>query len=216
LAFGSSILATELIILRIYIESGNFQFQRPGRCSFEGDLIMKSVIIKPFIILTITTILLVSCAQATPTPIPTPTEVSLMEISTAVPPTATPTVTPEPTATEMPTSTEIPPTQIITVESVTQTTMDAVTTAPPASTDKPQITPKSNTNCRKFPTVDSTPLGYFLLGQRFSVYGRDVTSTWFLIPNPSEEGGKMCWVWSGSTEVSGDVSTVPVVSGARQ
>jgi hypothetical protein len=177
---------------------------------------MKSVIIKPFIILAITAILLNGCAQATPTVVPTPTEVSLMEISTAVPPTLTPTVTPEPTATELPTATEIPPTQVITIAPITQNTLDAVTTAPPASTDKPQITPKSNTNCRKFPTVDSTALGYFLMGQRFSVYGRDITSTWFLIPNPSEEGGKMCWVWSGSTEVSGDVSTVPVVSAARQ
>ena len=71
------------------------------------------------------------------------------------------------------------------------------------------ITANIDTNCRSGPGPEYTRLGYLLVGQTSQVYGRNSTSTWWYIKEPLREG-VFCWVWGGSTSVSGPTGALPV------
>ncbi len=79
----------------------------------------------------------------------------------------------------------------------------------PPPTAPPMASAQQNTNCRSGPSrvyeIDST----FFEGQSTPIQGRNADNTWWLIQDPL--GGKDCWVWDGSVEVSGDLSAVLVV-----
>lgn len=73
----------------------------------------------------------------------------------------------------------------------------------------PTITAQQNTNCRKGPGPAYERVGALMIGQTSIVYGRNSSSTWWYIENP-ERKGTYCWVWGGSTTVSGAASSLPV------
>ncbi len=74
---------------------------------------------------------------------------------------------------------------------------------------QPTITAQQNTNCRKGPGPIYERVGALNIGQTALVYGRNSTSTWWYIENPSRPGS-YCWVWGGSTTVSGATVELPV------
>ena len=163
-----------------------------------------------FIIQMVACLLLQGCAATTPTstPEPTATLFSRMEITTATPVTPTATLTEPPTETPTETATPLPPTEI---PSATPT-LDMTITITPTEVvlEKPQISPKSDTNCRKNPNKDSEAIAYFLTGQTAQVLAKDEFSVWLLIPNPTVSGNPNCWVWAGNTNLTGDLKMVPV------
>lgn len=78
----------------------------------------------------------------------------------------------------------------------------------PTST-QPTISAKQNTNCRKGPGPIYDRVGSLNIGQTALVYGRNSSSTWWYIENPNQPGS-YCWVWGGSTSVSGATLELPV------
>jgi len=74
---------------------------------------------------------------------------------------------------------------------------------------QPTITAQQNTNCRKGPGPIYERVGALNIGQTALVYGRNSTSTWWYIENPNRPGS-YCWVWGGSTSVSGATAELPV------
>lgn len=78
-----------------------------------------------------------------------------------------------------------------------------------ATPQMPTITAQQNTNCRKGPGPSYERVGALMIGQTALVYGRNSSSTWWYIENP-ERPGSYCWVWGGSTTVSGAASSLPV------
>jgi hypothetical protein len=48
-------------------------------------------------------------------------------------------------------------------------------------------------------------------GEQTPVVGRNDTSDWWYIQDPKNASSN-CWVWSGSTQVTGDTSALPVVA----
>jgi hypothetical protein len=75
----------------------------------------------------------------------------------------------------------------------------------------PEIVANANTNCRQGPSTNYLIDGYLLAGASSEVYGRTSSYGWWYIKNPTNRS-EYCWVWSGSTEVEGEVSAVPVVA----
>jgi hypothetical protein len=82
--------------------------------------------------------------------------------------------------------------------------------APAQADDLPTITAEQDTNCRAGPGQDYAVEGFLLLGQASQVHGREQSGNWWYIANPGKPG-EFCWVWEGSTQVSGDPSGLPVV-----
>lgn len=74
---------------------------------------------------------------------------------------------------------------------------------------QPTITAQQNTNCRKGPGPIYERVGALNIGQSALVYGRNSTSSWWYIENPNRPGS-YCWVWGGSTTVSGATAELPV------
>ncbi|GAB4475584.1 MAG: hypothetical protein Kow0088_12550 [Anaerolineales bacterium] len=74
---------------------------------------------------------------------------------------------------------------------------------------QPTITANQNTNCRNGPGPIYERVGSLLIGQTAIVYGRNSSSTWWYIENPTRPGS-YCWVWGGSTTVSGATAELPV------
>jgi hypothetical protein len=151
--------------------------------------------------------LIAGCGQQeTPPPTATATEFSRMEITTATPITPTATNTETPTETPTITNTPEPATETPTITP----TFDPQVSSSPTQSAKPQISPKSDTNCRKQPDKESKVIGFFVKGQVFEILAKDKYAVWFLIPNPTVAGDPNCWVWAGNTEVNGDLNSVPV------
>lgn len=150
-----------------------------------------------------------SCSTPTPSPTVIPTETPGWEITTATPITPTATNTSTPTETPTETATLLPPTETPTITP----TMDLNVTATPTLGIKPQVTAKSDTNCRKSPEKDAKVIGYFLAGQYAEVQARDEYSVWALIVNPTNDWEPKCWVWLGNTDLTGDIKVVPVMTG---
>jgi hypothetical protein len=129
-------------------------------------------------------------------------EASVQQVPTATPaPTETP-LPPPPTPTPIP-PTEAPPPP----PPPTQAPVEAAVVSAPA----PEISADVNTNCRQGPSTHYKIDGYLLVGAVSTVYGRDYSSNWWYIQNPSKTSA-YCWVWSESTRVTGDASGVPVVA----
>jgi hypothetical protein len=82
------------------------------------------------------------------------------------------------------------------------------------SSPAPEISAHVNTNCRSGPSTQYKITGYLLVGAVSYIYGRDYASMWWYIQNPNNKDG-YCWVWSESTQVSGDASGVPVVAASE-
>jgi len=87
-------------------------------------------------------------------------------------------------------------------------------TLPPSATLTPlfpTISATIDTNCRKGPGPGYERLGFLLVGQTSEVFGRNSSSTWWYIRNPSNPS-TYCWVWGESTTVSGDTASLPVLT----
>lgn len=80
-----------------------------------------------------------------------------------------------------------------------------------ATSQNPVITADINTNCRNGPGPQYRVVGYFLTGMSSYVYGKYGPSTniWWYIDNP-DKPGSYCWVWGGSTTVTGNTGSIPV------
>lgn len=148
------------------------------------------------------------CSSQTPSPTAIPTETPRWEITTATPITPTATVTETPTETPTITPTMPPATETPTITF----TLDPLATMTPTLAIKPQVSPKSDMNCRKSPDKDAKVIGFFIIGQTFEVLAKDKYGIWLLISNPTTEGEPGCWVWAGNTDVVGDLNAVPVFS----
>ncbi|MEW5872724.1 MAG: hypothetical protein AB1894_25925 [Chloroflexota bacterium] len=108
------------------------------------------------------------------------------------------TYTPLPTFTPLPTYTPVP-----------------TFTSPPTATWTPEGPPRIvatvDTNCRLGPQAEYTRLGFLLTGQESTVHGRNDSGTWWYIANPNRPG-EYCWVWTETTVVTGDTSTLPIIT----
>jgi hypothetical protein len=115
--------------------------------------------------------------------------------SPTVPP-ATNTPEPPPTATNTPGPTITPP-------------------PPPTATvvpGVPMISADIDTNCRFGPGPDYGAIGFLLVTDgQVPVKGRNSSNSWWYIVNPKYPTAN-CWAWGGSTKVTGEVSTLPVVN----
>ena len=136
-------------------------------------------------------------------PAPTATQV-IMETATQVM-MATATQAMIATATWVPTLTA---TWVPTPSSATPTLVPTVMITP---TNLPTITATINTNCRSGTSTEYPRVGSLLVGQVSTVHGRNSSSTWWYIANPSKPAS-FCWVWTETTVVTGNTSTLPVVT----
>jgi len=106
------------------------------------------------------------------------------------------TTVPQATATDNPTSTVSPS------PSVTLTPTIAV----------PMISATLNTNCRTGPGRAYKVVGYLLKDKDpVEVVGRYEPGTWWVIKNP-DNPSEVCWVWTDTTGVQGDVSQLPLAT----
>ena len=121
------------------------------------------------------------------------TSQALAASQTAQAGTALPTPSPEPSATLQPAPSPVLPT---------------FTFTPPGA---PLIVANVDTNCRAGPSPDYARLGYLLAGQKSSVLGRNNSSTWWYIANPTKPA-EACWVWGDTTVVSGDSGSLAIIT----
>ncbi|MFC2055190.1 hypothetical protein ACFLV7_12990 [Chloroflexota bacterium] len=129
-------------------------------------------------------------------------EAQLAASPTTPPPTATeipPTATPFPT----PTATSVP------VEP-TNTPLPTATLSANLNSEA-VIWADANTNCRLGPNRAYKVDGYLMLNDESSVHGRDDDENWWYIANPTKDD-KYCWVWDETTNVEGDVDSLPVIT----
>lgn len=158
-------------------------------------------------------VILSGCSPASPTPTPTVTIEPTATTAPTVPgPTYTPTpiASPTPSPSYTPTFTETPaPTSTSEgiVLSIGETETLTSTSLPPGA--RPQITAIQNTNCHLKPKKESKVVGFFVKGMVFDIYGKDEYGIWVKIPNPSEDG-YFCWVWTGSSKITGSLDNIPV------
>jgi hypothetical protein len=107
--------------------------------------------------------------------------------------------------TDTPTHTLLPPTDTVTPE---PTASPTVTLSPTPTI--PMITATEATNCRKGPSkvfdIDAT----LYPEDSVQVFGKDPTGYWWYIQNPDWPTAK-CWVWTETTVVTGDTSSLPIV-----
>ena len=75
----------------------------------------------------------------------------------------------------------------------------------------PQISVSVATNCRVGPGRVYDRVGGLLVGQVAEVVGRNASSNYWYIRNPSRSGG-FCWLWGEYATVTGNVSALPVVT----
>jgi hypothetical protein len=130
----------------------------------------------------------------------------VVQLTINAPPVLAPTSTAPGTPVLMPESTNLPTfTPIIFTATATATATPPYTSTP----EFPMITASVDTNCRSGPGPEYKVLGYLLVGQTSRVFGRNSSGTWWNIENPSKPG-YTCWVWGGSTDVSGSTAQLPV------
>jgi hypothetical protein len=129
-------------------------------------------------------------------------------------------VTATPSMTELPTSTptEIMPVFTLTVNETLSSTPVVMATETPTS-----ITPTllsqtgvtvsavQDTTCRRYPMRNSNPLGNLAVNTAAAVEGKDSSGEWFFIFNPTNPVERMCWVWSGTLTVNGDVTGLGII-----
>ena len=61
------------------------------------------------------------------------------------------------------------------------------------------------------PAPEYPRLGFLLKDQQSTVVGRHAQNTWWYIENPKKPG-EYCWVWGQTTQVTGDISSLPVIT----
>ena len=116
-------------------------------------------------------------------------------------------------------ATEAPPDQGAVETRVAQTLVaqgggDKPTSAAPQGTPPvglPTINATMDTNCRQGPSKDYPEVSFLLVGQQSTVHGKEPSGNWWYIEDPRKPG-QFCWVWEGSTHVSGDTSGLPIVA----
>ena len=120
--------------------------------------------------------------------------------------------TPPPTATEIPaTVTPFPtPTVTSTPAGPTNTPLPTATLIVYVSSEA-VIWSDANTNCRLGPSRAYKVDGYLLVNVESTVYSRDDDENWWYIANPTK-GDKYCWVWNETTNVEGNVDSLPVIT----
>lgn len=75
----------------------------------------------------------------------------------------------------------------------------------------PLINAELDTRCRLGPSTVYSVVGFLLTTEQSTVQGKDSGGEWWLIENPKKPGTS-CWVWGGSTQVSGDTAALPVIT----
>ncbi|MBN1536710.1 MAG: hypothetical protein JW908_08270 [Anaerolineales bacterium] len=80
-----------------------------------------------------------------------------------------------------------------------------------ATSSNPMITASMPTNCRTGTSKDYPRVGSLNVGDVSQVIGRNSTSTWWYIENPSNPGS-YCWVWGETTSVTGNTSALQVMT----
>lgn len=75
----------------------------------------------------------------------------------------------------------------------------------------PVIEAIENTNCRTGPHISYERVGFLLVGNSSTVYGRNEAQTWWYIANPTR-AGEFCWVWGETTRVAGDLASIPLIT----
>jgi uncharacterized protein YraI len=117
--------------------------------------------------------------------------------------------TPDPTRT--PTAPETPS------PAPTDTPTPISTAVPPSATPSPTISlafasPKEQRlNCRFGPDTVYAVVGALEVGQSTQIAGSTADGSWWYVHDPGNPGG-LCWVLAELTEVSGDVTGLPVVA----
>jgi len=102
-----------------------------------------------------------------------------------------------------------PPEQPTQTETVSEAQSEK--TEPPPPPTGPTISASVSTNCREGPSPDYKVLGYLLSNQTSEVHGRDSSQNWWYIINP-EKPNNFCWVWKETTTVTGDTSSLPIIT----
>jgi hypothetical protein len=159
-------------------------------------------------------LLLTACSNPKPAPaIETQTPES--QPTQVAPTTAPPTNIPLPTATQLPTNTPIP------TEATTQTQALAATATPttvPTLANTPTTVPGSptaiineNTNCRTGPSADYDLAVTFLSGESAKIVSNTTVDGYVLVEDPNNPG-QACWLWTQYVTISGDLSSLPVVT----
>jgi hypothetical protein len=157
-------------------------------------------------------LLLSACNIPKPVPTSIPTNEPTATIAPTIPgPTYTP--APIPTLPLLPTPVITEPVPIIlTVENFLTPTseVESSTTQDISSGGRPHVVPIENSNCHIKPGKKPNIVGYFLKGMIADIYGIDPTGKWVMIPNPNR-GGEFCWVWTGSTKITGSLENVLII-----
>ena len=119
----------------------------------------------------------------------------LAQLTQAAPPTSTP----------APATSTPPPTYTPTLVTPSPSETPGVTAT---SSDK-TLTASIPTNCREGPTSDYPMVGFLKVGQTATILGRDSTSSWWYIQNPTNTATG-CWIWGATTKASGNTAELPV------
>lgn len=172
---------------------------------------------KPFaLILRFTIFSLVLLLSACNTPKPEPTFIPTAEPSATIAPTVPgPTYTPAPIPTLPLILTPVISEHVSTVptaENILTPSSEVESSTPQEISPggRPQVVPIENSNCHIRPGKEPNIVGYFLKGMTAEIHGIDPTGKWLMIPNP-DRGGEFCWVWTGSTKVTGSLETVLII-----
>lgn len=75
----------------------------------------------------------------------------------------------------------------------------------------PIISATVDTNCRVGPSPQYARISYLAVGQTANVRGRNEAGTWWYIENPQNKNS-YCWVWADTTQVSGEIASLPVIT----
>jgi hypothetical protein len=176
---------------------------------------------RPFVIMTMLILAALACGINLPAaqPVGAPTQIAVEAVYTAAAETLAAQLTQNappqipPTATlpaEQPSQGEQPLAPTFTFTPLFSDTPTLTATLPFTPTPtQPTITANQNTNCRKGPGSIYERVGSLMIGQTALVFGRNSNSSWWYIENPTRPGN-YCWVWGGSTTVSGATAELPV------
>ena len=147
---------------------------------------------------------------------PQPTSIPIIEPTITIAPTvpgSTYTPAPIPTLPWIPTPVITEPVPIVpTAENILTPASEVESSTPQEISPggRPQVVPIENSNCHIRPGREPNIVGYFLKGMTAEIYGIDPTGKWVMIPNP-DRGGEFCWVWTGSTKITGSLENVLMI-----